>query len=406
VQQKAPRLILLCTAETGVSIGSLQISACSQPPMSSRVVQVCRDLVALPSVNPDGDPGTDHTGEKGCAEYAGEFCRRLGAKVTMEEVLPGRPNVIARFPSATAGKSRILLGPHTDTVSVAGMTIDPFGAELRDGRIYGRGACDTKGTMAAMLVALEELGDRIPELGAEITFAGFMGEETGQWGSRHFAKHHPDYHFGMVGEPTGCAVVNTHKGSWWLRLSTAGLAVHGSQPERGDNAVLKMLPVIEALDGPFRRLLAAPEFRHPVLGDSTINIGMIRGGTRTNIVPDSCTIWLDIRFTPAIHRAGLEKLLRDFLHEQGFIVTLEADPVCGPLETPASNLFVQKAAAAGQGLTGATWFCDALWLAEAGIPSVAAGPGDIAQAHTADEWVSVSQLEEGVGFYRRFLESL
>ncbi|HEX2751122.1 MAG TPA: M20 family metallopeptidase [Verrucomicrobiales bacterium] len=374
--------------------------------MSSRVVQVCRDLVALPSVNPDGDPGTDHTGEKGCAEYAGEFCRRLGAKVTMEEVLPGRPNVIARFPSATAGKSRILLGPHTDTVSVAGMTIDPFGAELRDGRIYGRGACDTKGTMAAMLVALEELGDRIPELGAEITFAGFMGEETGQWGSRHFAKHHPDYHFGMVGEPTGCAVVNTHKGSWWLRLSTAGLAVHGSQPERGDNAVLKMLPVIEALDGPFRRLLAAPEFRHPVLGDSTINIGMIRGGTRTNIVPDSCTIWLDIRFTPAIHRAGLEKLLRDFLHEQGFIVTLEADPVCGPLETPASNLFVQKAAAAGQGLTGATWFCDALWLAEAGIPSVAAGPGDIAQAHTADEWVSVSQLEEGVGFYRRFLESL
>ena len=86
-------------------------------------------------------------------------------------------------------KPRIVLGPHTDTVSVAGMTIDPFGAELRDGRIYGRGACDTKGTMAAMLAALEEIGGKLPHLGGEITFAGFMGEETGQWGSRppHFA---------------------------------------------------------------------------------------------------------------------------------------------------------------------------------------------------------------------------
>lgn len=376
--------------------------------MPSPVVQLCRDLVAIPSVNPDGETGTDRTGERDCAEYAGEFCRKLGAEVVYEEVLPGRPNVIARFPSDRPGKPRILLGPHTDTVSVAGMTIDPFGAELRDGRIYGRGACDTKGTMAAMLAALAEIGPRIPQLGAEITFAGFMGEETGQWGSQHFAKHHPNYDFGLVGEPTGCSVVHTHKGSWWLRLSTAGVAVHGSQPERGENAVLKMLPVIAALDGPFRRLLAAPEFRHPVLGDSTLNIGMIRGGTRTNIVPDACTVWLDIRFTPGIHRAGLEKLLREFLSEQGFgsAVMVDADPVCAPLETPADNPYVQKLAAAGNGLTGATWFCDALWLAEAGIPSVAAGPGDIAQAHTADEWVSVAELEAGVGFYRRFLESL
>ncbi len=374
--------------------------------MSSRVVQICRDLVAIPSVNPDGETGTDRTGEKACAEYAGEFCRKLGAEVVYEEVLPGRPNVIARFPSDGTKKPRIVLGPHTDTVSVAGMTVDPFGAELRDGRIYGRGACDTKGTMAAMLGALEEIGENIPKLGAEITFAGFMGEETCQWGSRHFAKHHPGYDFGLVGEPTGCAVVHTHKGSWWLRLSTAGHAVHGSTPERGDNAVLKMMPILEALDGPFRRLLAAPEFRHPVLGDSTLNIGMIRGGSRTNIVPDSCTIWLDLRFTPGIHRAGIQEMLTEFLEKQGFIVTMDADPVCAPLETPANNPFVKKLAAAGHGLTGATWFCDALWLAEAGIPSVAAGPGDIAQAHTADEWVSVAQLEEGVAFYRRFLENV
>lgn len=376
--------------------------------MPSRVVQICRDLVAIPSVNPDGEPGTEHTGELACAEYAAEFCRRLGAQVTLEEVLPGRPNIIAVFPADKPGKPRVLLGPHTDTVSVTGMTIEPFGSELRDGRIYGRGACDTKGTMAAMLAALEELGPRIGGLGAEITFAGFMGEETGQWGSQHFAKHHPGYAFGLVGEPTGCAVVHTHKGSWWPRLSTAGVAVHGSQPERGENAILKMLPVLEALDGPFRRLLAAPEFRHPVLGDSTLNIGVIRGGSRTNIVPDACTVHLDIRFTPAIYHAGLDAMLAGFLHDQGFsnTVALHRERICAPLDTPAGNPYVQKAAAAGHGLTGATWFCDALWLAEAGIPSVAAGPGDIAQAHTADEWVSTTALEEGVGFYRRFLENL
>jgi acetylornithine deacetylase/succinyl-diaminopimelate desuccinylase-like protein len=233
-----------------------------------------------------------------------------------------------------------------------------------------------------------------------------MGEETGQWGSRHFAQHHPGYDFAIAGEPTGCAVVHTHKGCWWVRLSTAGVACHGSTPERGESAILKMLPVMEALDGPFRRLLAAPEFRHPVLGDSTLNIGMIRGGTRTNIVPDNCTLWLDFRLTPALHRAGIEALLRDFLRGQHFAVTIEGDSVCAPLDTPAENPFVQKLAAAGSGLTGATWFCDALWLAQAGIPSVAAGPGDIAQAHTADEWVAVRALEEGVAFYRRFLESV
>jgi acetylornithine deacetylase/succinyl-diaminopimelate desuccinylase-like protein len=259
-----------------------------------------------------------------------------------------------------------------------------------------------------MLAALEEIGERLPHLGAELTFTGFMGEETAQWGSRHFVKRHTAYDFALVGEPTSCAVVNTHKGCWWVRLTTSGHAVHGSQPERGENAILRMMPVLEALDGPFRRLLAAPEFRHPVLGDSTLNIGMIRGGARTNIVPDSCTIWLDLRFTPGIHRIGIEKLLRDILREQhfAFSVTLDADPVCAPLETPADNPFVRKLAAAGRGLTGAAWFCDALWLAEAGIPAVAAGPGDIAQAHTADEWISVAELEEGVRFYRRFLESL
>ena len=377
--------------------------------MPSRVVRILQDLIAIPSVNPDGETGTTHTGEADCAQYVGDFCRRLGAEVSFEEVLPGRPNVIARFPSAGApDKPRILLAPHTDTVSVAGMTIDPFGAVIRDDRIWGRGASDTKGTMAAMLAALEAIGPRLPDLPFALTFVGLMGEETAQHGSRHFAAAHKgEFDFAIVGEPTDCAVVHTHKGSWWLRLHTEGKAVHGSTPERGINAVTRLLPVVAALDTDFRARLADPAFRHPVLGDSTLNIGMIRGGSRTNIVPDHCTVWLDIRFTPGAHRHGVPRLLETFLADHGFdgFVRIDSDPVCGPLETDPEHPLVRRLAAAGHGLTGATWFCDALWLAEiGGIPSVAAGPGSIAQAHTADEWIAIPALEAGVAFYRRFLE--
>ncbi|MES2708315.1 MAG: M20 family metallopeptidase [Verrucomicrobiota bacterium] len=381
--------------------------------MTSRVVSLCRDLVRIPSVNPDGDPGTGGIGEKACAEYAGAVLEKLGAEVVFEEVMPDRPNVIGRFPSRPSPDGRrkplILLAPHTDTVSVRGMTIDPFGAEIREGRLYGRGSCDTKGTMAAMLAALEELGpDGIADLGAEIHFAGFMGEETGQWGSRHFAAHHAGYDFALIGEPTECAVVHTHKGSYWCSLTTTGRAAHGARPELGENAVLKMTPVIEALYRDFLPLLTAPEFRHPVLGDSTLNLGMIFGGTRTNIVPDSCTIRLDIRFTPAVHRRGIAEMLRGFLNERGLPVTVVADKdaICAPLDTPGDHPLVQKLAACGQGLTGAPWFCDAAWLAAAGIPAVAAGPGSIAQAHTADEWVSLDELERGVRFYGDFLKAV
>lgn len=380
----------------------------------SPVISLCRDLIAIPSVNPDGDPGTSCTGEKACAEFIGSFLAQLGASVRYEEVLPGRPNVIAHFPSLPSPsgrpKPRILLAPHTDTVSVAGMTIDPFGGAIRQNRLYGRGACDTKGTLAAMLAALQEIGPRIPELGGAITFAGFMGEETGQWGSRHFAAQYAaDYDFALVGEPTHCSVVHTHKGSYWCRLSTTGRAAHGAHPELGENAILKMQDLIAALYREFLPRLTDPAFRHPVLGDSTLNLGTIQGGSRANIVPDSCSIQLDIRFTPAVHQVGILNLLQDFLREFAPHATLldpSEDAICAPLDTPADHPLVQQLAACGSGLAGAPWFCDAAWLAAVGIPSVAAGPGSIAQAHTADEWVSLDELDRGVSFYRTFLEGL
>jgi acetylornithine deacetylase/succinyl-diaminopimelate desuccinylase-like protein len=129
------------------------------------VTELLQTLVRIPSVNPAGTPGTEHVGEEQCARYVGEFLRGLGAETEVREVLPGRPNVVARFPSDRPGKPRLLFAPHTDTVSVAGMTIEPFGGEVRAGRVWGRGASDTKGSMAAMLWALQAARSAIPALG-------------------------------------------------------------------------------------------------------------------------------------------------------------------------------------------------------------------------------------------------
>ncbi len=374
--------------------------------------ELLRALIRIPSVNPEGDPESDITGEAACAAFVGQFLEQAcGATVRYEEVEPGRPNVIGTLPGAApgSGKPRILFAPHTDTVSVTGMTIDPFGGEIRDGKIWGRGASDTKGTMAAMLWAFHQLRDRLPDLNAEVTFAGFMGEETGQPGSQYFAeRNRGQFDFAIVGEPTELDVVHCHKGCVWVELVATGRACHGASPERGENAITKLLPVLQAIDTELRAELAT--FANPVLGPATVNIGLINGGSRTNIVPDRCTASLDFRETPELARAGgVVERLKALLERHGWADSIEVNaPVdTRPLDTPVDHPLVQTLLSLGARPVGAPWFCDAAWLSElGGIPSVACGPGSIAQAHTKDEWLRIDDLEAGVDFYRRFLEAL
>lgn len=374
------------------------------------VRELLQQLIRIPSVNPDGDPGTPHTGEKACAEFVGEFLRRCGAQVTCDEVLPGRPNVIGRFPSSRGeGRPRILLAPHLDTVGVGGMTIAPFDGGERGGKIFGRGASDTKGSMAAMLWALWELRDRIGGLGAAVSFAGFMGEESGQPGSRHFAEHYRgQFDFAIAGEPTGLDIVHACKSVIWAELTATGSPAHASTPERGDNAITRLTPVLAAIDTELRAEIAA--FTNPVLGAPTVNIGMIRGGDRANIVPGRCWAAVDLRETPELVAAGgakgkLGELLRRHGWAGDIAVRFAVDST--PLYTDPEHPVIRKMRDLGARPVGAPWFCDAGWLAETGgIPAVACGPGSIAQAHTADEWIAVEDLEAGVRFFRRFLESL
>jgi succinyl-diaminopimelate desuccinylase len=377
------------------------------------VTELCQALVRIPSVNPDGDAGFARTGEADCAAYVADFLRHCGAEVVLEEVLPDRPNVIGRMPTRPSAdgrpKPRIVFGPHLDTVGVGGMTIDPFGGEVRDGKLWGRGACDTKGPMAAMLWALWELRDEIASLPVEVHFAGFMSEESDQHGSRHFARHHGrDYAFALVAEPTEMKTVFKHKGCLWADIETFGVAVHGSRPELGENAILRMAKLIKALDADFRAELSGAG-DDEWLGRTTLSLGMIQGGTRPNITADRCRLTVDIRYNPAVRdRGGPEELLRAFVKKHDATATVSPrGPVQPCLDTPAANPFVRKLVDGGAALTGAPWFCDAAFLSEiAVIPAVAIGPGSIAQAHTKDEWIEIAELERGAAFWVRWLRSL
>jgi acetylornithine deacetylase/succinyl-diaminopimelate desuccinylase-like protein len=366
------------------------------------VVELLQALVRIPSVNPTGDPGTEGIGEGRIAGWLAEFLRRMGARVELREVLPGRPNVVAHWPGDRPGKPRVLFAPHTDTVSVLGMTIDPFGGEVRDGKVWGRGASDTKGPMASMLWAIREMRDRLPTLGHEIWFAGLMSEETDQHGSKALASQE-QFDFVIAAEPTGLDVVYTHKGSAFLGLRTRGKAAHGSRPELGDNAISKMLRVLAWMEGDLAREYAT--LRDPVLGSPTVSVGTIRGGSKTNIIPDACEASVDMRFIPAQFEPGMGDALAKRLREVCPDLEIEF-PLAPPLYTDPKHPLIVKLGECGAQPVGAPWFCDACFFAERGMPAIALGPGSIQQAHTKDEHIAVADLEKGVEFFKAFLAKL
>jgi acetylornithine deacetylase len=375
--------------------------------MSQDVVSLLQQLVRIPSVNPDNAPGTEQTGEETLAIFLTGWLESIGAEVVLEEIKPGRPNLIARF-APLDGRPRILLGPHLDTVGVGGMVIEPFGGEIRDGKLWGRGASDTKGPMAAMLWALHDHQDVLADLPVAVDFVAFMGEESGQWGSKDFVKRHGrDYSFALVGEPTSMQVVHVTKGSLWATLRATGKAAHSSQPERGENAILKLTRSLDQLDHHLGGQLAT--FIHPVLGRSTMNVGMIRGGARPNIVPDLAEAEIDIRITPALAaEGGALKLLTETLAFHDLPIGIVNPHENPPMETAADHPMIQALLATdpATGLAGAPWFSDAAHLSNGGIPSICIGPGSIDQAHTVDEFIEISALKEGAAFLSKFIACL
>jgi len=371
-------------------------------PMPGSVVELAQALVRIPSVNPDGDPGTDRTGEQACAEFIADFLRSLGAEVDLQEVHPGRPNVVARF-AAGGAKPRLLFAPHTDTVSVAGMTIDPFGSEIREGKIYGRGASDTKGPMAAMLWALHECRDLLPHLSHEIWFAGLMGEEAGQDGAKALAAREK-FDFVVVGEPTELEVVFKHKVDVTARIIATGRSAHSSCPERGENAITKLAAALLSVEKALTAYFA--KISDPILGHPTFSIGTVRGGTKFNIVPDHAEAVIDLRLLPSQWKDGDAREVFEVMRTACPGLRVEKIAGSEALDTDPTHPLISKLVEAGGKPAGAAWFCDAAIFSAAGVPAVAVGPGSIAQAHTEDEFIEVAALEQGVEFFKKFLHSL
>ncbi len=370
--------------------------------------KLLRELIALPSVNPAFLPaGNPRAGEKRVADFLAAVSAKATLDIDFQNVFPNRSNLLVRFCPAGKVKHRILLAPHLDTVNV--VSEKQFQPCKQGDFLFGRGACDTKGSVAAMLTALcEVVQSKNRPRETEINFAGLVDEENSQGGSRALAKSKLKADLAIVGEPTQLKLVTAHKGNLWLRLETRGKAAHGSKPELGKNAVHEMSLVVDFLETTYRVKLKT--HRHPLLGHATVSVGTICGGTQANIVPDSCAITVDRRTLPGETESGVRREIKSLLRKNHLAASFSNAKTisCLPMETdPKLPLVRQFLRVIGQAKpAGVDFYCDASVLSRAGIPSVVFGPGDIAQAHTADEWISVSQLERAKDILARLLKSL
>ncbi|MFZ1072219.1 MAG: M20 family metallopeptidase [Verrucomicrobiia bacterium] len=378
-----------------------------------RTEKLLAELIALPSVNPAFVPPdaasarqARHFGERNVADFLAATAARAGLEVEFQKVFSGRSNLVARLLPRNKIRRTILLAPHLDTV---GADESQFVPRRKNGRLHGRGACDTKGSVAAMLTALCELTktkSRPQE--TEIVFAGLVDEENAQAGSRALTARGFKADLAIVGEPTRLQVVTAHKGSLWLRLETRGKAAHGATPQLGRNAVHEMARIVDVLETSYAARLR--KRKHPLLGMATVNVGMICGGAQPNIVPGRCAITIDRRTLPGETEAGVRREIAALLNTANLSAKISSVKLapCLPLETsPSLPLVRQFLRSAGQPKpAGVDYFCDAAVLAAGGIPSVVFGPGDIAQAHTADEWISLASLERGKNLLLNFLKSL
>ncbi len=373
----------------------------------TRTEKLLAELIALPSVNPAFLPSRHpFAGEQRVADFLAATAANAGLEIEFQNVLPGRRNLIARLRPKNKITQTILLAPHMDTVGAEEVKFIP---RRKNGRLYGRGACDTKGSVAAMLAAVCELvKSKSRPQSTEIIFAGLIDEEHAQAGSRALAASGWKADLAIVGEPTNCSVVTAHKGSLWLNLETRGLAAHGATPHLGKNAVHEMARVVDVLETDYAAKLRRR--KHKLLGAGTVNVGKISGGTQPNIVPDACVIEIDRRTLPGETEKSVGAEIHALLASKKLsakIFSAKLAPALA-LETDFKLPLVQKfLRSAGQTRpAGVDYFCDAAILAASGIPSVVFGPGDIAQAHTVDEWISLAQLEHAKDMLVRFFTSL
>ncbi|HEX3656757.1 MAG TPA: M20 family metallopeptidase [Pirellulales bacterium] len=383
--------------------------------MELDLTETLSELIAIPSVNPMGrDVEGDEYFEYRVTDYLENLFERMGVAWQRQAVAPKRDNILARLDGHTPpeqGGAVLLFEAHQDTVPVEGMTIEPWTPTIKDGRIYGRGSCDIKGGMVAMLGALARLADNRPPEMPTIIMACTVNEEHGYTGATALTKlwtapgnsimpRRPDA--AVVTEPTGLDIVVAHKGAVRWRCHTHGRATHSSQPHLGENAIYKMAKVLAAFER-YATEHTATLARHPLCGVPTLSVGTIHGGISVNTVPDRCTIEIDRRILPGENGPEVYQQIIDYVtrhagaagveHEKAYMMgSTLADTHNGPL---ADRLATVAQELLGRGKkVGVPYGTDASTISGAGVPSIVFGPGSIDQAHTADEWLPLDELKQ------------
>ena len=374
-----------------------------------RLTELLADLIRINSVNPAYD---NSSAETAIQKFVLSFFVDQGIPVVEQPVEQGRSNVIAKLPGRSAS-GRIVFEAHCDTAGVKGMLIPPFDPQIKGTRMYGRGACDTKAGLAAMMLAIADLHKTKELLPSEVWVVSAVDEEhsyRGVWKLRRKLQAAA----AVVSEPTNMKLAIASKGCLRWRVTLKGKAAHSSKPHLGVNAIEHAARVVCCLE---RENLRLKNIRHPLLGCPTLSVGLIHGGTQVNIVPDCCWIEVDRRLIPGETPDQVFRQYRDLLQSlRSDCPQLELSMDSPQLEDYALETAVTskivlcaaealKAAGLDSNPAGVPFGSDASKLAAVGIPSVILGPGSIDEAHTETEFVELEQVEKAFAVYRNIMRT-
>jgi acetylornithine deacetylase len=362
--------------------------------LADPAIALLRDLVAIDSVNPSLSPRA--RGEADVARRIAGELESIGLHVEIADAAPGRPNV-GVLDGRAPGRSLMFCG-HTDTVGVSGMR-QPFTPEIRDGRLYGRGAQDMKGGVAAMIGAVRRIVESGGLAQGRVIVAAVVDEEHASVGAEALVtKWRSDS--AVVTEPTGLEVAVAHKGFQWIALETHGRAAHGSRPRDGRDAILRMGRVLARLESLDRRLQQGPS--HPLLGTASMHASLIEGGHELSSYPARAALQYERRTLPGepsdIARVEADALLAElrredpeFEAEARLVFGRDAYEIDPDSQLPALLTDAARAAGCAASIAGMTFWTDAAILGAAGIPSVLFGPGG-AGLHSIEEYVILEDV--------------
>lgn len=368
------------------------------------------DLVRIPSVNSlQAGERSGPGGEEELARWVADRATGLGAEVVLDMVEPGRPNVYAHFPRPD--RPAVVVDVHLDTVGVEHMTDDPFDGRHEHGRVYGRGAVDTKATFAVLLPLLERVAAGDLTLAADLWLVGTVAEEAGGLAGAHRFHHWAQtegHHFEqiVVAEPTRCAPVYGHKGGVGLEITVKGEAAHSSKPHLGSNAIEGAARIVTAFRAEHERIITLDP--PTAVGTGTLSVTEIGGGRARNIIPDECTLYAGRRVAPGEDPETIYHHLCALATEAAaplpVDITLTNERFSpGFYQDPGSELITTLASFAGSEPDTASYGSNALVYRDIADQIVVFGPGSIDQAHKEVEWIEVSELTRAAGIYQRWL---